>query len=416
MRSISFALTLGLATSSTFWPPSDELEDESACTDIGIDGSLSEYRFSLAMPNTYENDYSDTIFHPLFASSSLSGDATDDSVTSAVVFIHGLAGDANTYFCDGLDISPEGVLVISPWFGDAQVTADDWGGWGGSTNSTLSSADVLSTYWTSSNWVKGGDASPGDVTPSRYTTSFDVIDVLIQQLSDLKSSGNFKNLERVTVNGFSAGAQLASRWSIFSKYASNNEDLDLDFEVRTIVADGSSYVYLDETRPNDSCTTLEDTGKTHTCSSFSTPDVDSCSSYNEWKYGLDFSDLSANVYLEPFAADPNLLTSQISTYVNNPKIYFLFGDSDVCNCNYEGYSNPQVSATCYPSGTSCSPNDFGGSLNGVQCCDTYPDTGSSNALAVGCEEMLQGSNRLQRGINYMAHIKELGGEFYVGFF
>mmetsp|Transcript_21751 Transcript_21751/g.40932 ORF Transcript_21751/g.40932 Transcript_21751/m.40932 type:complete len:438 (-) Transcript_21751:89-1402(-) len=408
--SAAFSTVPVLAVSaSSFWPPSDELSDDSSCVDIGLDGELAPYRQSLTLPNTYQNSYSDTIFHPLFTSSSLNGDVTDDSLTKAVIFIHGLAGDANTYFCDGLDISPSDVLVISPWFGDAQVSADDWGG----ANSSDSSS-WTSTYWTSSNWVKGGDASPD---PSRYTTSFDVIDVIIQQLADLKKSGKYKNLERVTVNGFSAGAQLASRWSIFSPYANNDSELSLDFTVRTIVADGSSYVYLDSTRPDDSCVTLEDTGTTHTCSSFSVPSsASSCSSYNGWKYGLDFTELSANVYLEPYASDSDLLDSQVSTYVSNPEVYFLFGDKDVCNCNYEGYSNPQISSTCYPTHTSCTPNSFGGTLNDVECCDTYPDTGSSNALAVGCEEMVQGSNRLQRGINYMEHLNNLGGNVTYGFF
>ena len=174
---------------------------------------------------------------------------------------------------------------------------------------------------------------------------------------------------------------------------------------------------MDSTRPDDSCVTLEDTGTTHTCASFSVPSsASSCSSYNGWKYGLDFTELSANVYLEPYASDSDLLDSQVSTYVSNPEVYFLFGDKDICNCNYEGYSNPQISSTCYPTGTSCTPNSFGGTLNNVSCCDNYPDTRSSNALAVGCEEMVQGSNRLQRGINYMEHLNNVGGNVTYGFF
>jgi len=137
--------------------------------------------------------------------------------------------------------------------------------------------------------------------PSYITNNLRLVASLLasSQLSSLKKAGRFPNLERVTVNGFSAGAQLASRWSIFSPYANNDAGLELDLTVRTVVADGSSYVYLDETRPVDYCTTLEDTGTNHSCDSYEIPlSADTCSSYNGWKYGLDFTNLTANVYLE----------------------------------------------------------------------------------------------------------------------
>jgi hypothetical protein len=52
----------------------------------------------------------------------------------------------------------------------------------------------------------------------------------------------------------------------------------------------------------------------------------------------------------------------------------------------------------------------------VQCCDTYPDTGSSNALATDCESLLQGSNRLQRGLNYIGHLERMGAGVEHGVF
>eukprot|EP00520_Triparma_pacifica_P009647 CAMPEP_0118634538 /NCGR_PEP_ID=MMETSP0785-20121206/1601_1 /TAXON_ID=91992 /ORGANISM="Bolidomonas pacifica, Strain CCMP 1866" /LENGTH=422 /DNA_ID=CAMNT_0006525521 /DNA_START=78 /DNA_END=1343 /DNA_ORIENTATION=+ len=398
-------LLIPLSLAATTWPPSDELSDDTACVAASFsDTTLSDYRYNLKLPNSYNNSYNGTIFHPLFASASLhdDGSTADESLTRAAIFMHGLGGDANVYFCDAFDAAPDNVIVIAPWFGDAQVSGDEW---------EEGYSSWTSTYWTSSSWVKGGDSSP---SPSRYTTSFDVLDSIVEKLSSLKNSGKFPNLERVTINGFSAGAQLASRWSIFSPYA--NGDVDgLDLVVRTVVADGSSYVYLDDTRPENACTSLEDTGMDHTCDNFEVPDsASTCTSYDSWKYGLDFTNLTANVYLEPFAASSELLSSQIETFLANTEIRFLFGDEDVCNCNTEGYDNP--SSYCYPSGTSCSPNDFGGKMDGVECCDTYPDTGSSNALAVGCEEMLQGSNRLQRGINYMLHLESLGANVTFGFF
>lgn len=384
--------------SSSWWPPS-ELSDDTACVAAGIAPDLEKYRYVLKMNNTYDNSYGGTMFAPLFSSSSLDDDgAADGSITLAAIFIHGLAGDANTYFCDAMkSVAAEGlsknVLVISPWFGDSQATGTDW-------NASASSS-WQSTYWTASRWVSGGNASP---SPSRYTTAFDVLDTVVQKLGSAKFSGRFPNLQRVAINGFSAGAQMASRWAIFSSYG--NGDADPGIQVRTVVADGSSYVYLDKTRPASSCIPGEDTGKSHSCSTFEEPDSSLCTGYNAWKYGLDLTDLSANLYLEPFQANQTLVTAAVKAFLSTADMRFIFGDEDVCNCNTDGYSNTQ-STVCYPSGTSCSPNNYGGQLNGVNCCDTYPDTTTDNALNTGCESSLMGTNRLQRGINYMYYLNTM---------
>jgi len=158
---------------ASFWPPSDELSDDTECTAAGLSSGLFEYRANLVLPNTYNNSYDGTMFHPLFTSTPLNGNAdADNSPTRAAIFVHGLAGDANTYFCDAIDSAPDNVLVIAPWFGDAQVAGNDWEG-------TSWASSWISTYWTSSSWVKGGDSSP---SPSRYTTSFDVLDSIVEKV------------------------------------------------------------------------------------------------------------------------------------------------------------------------------------------------------------------------------------------
>jgi len=353
------------------------------------------------MANTYNNSYSGTLFAPLLASSSLDDTATaDEDITLAAVFIHGLAADANTYFCDAMKsvaaaaagggFKASSILIISPWFGDSQATGADW--------NPSASSSWESTYWTTSRWLSGGNASPD---PSRYTTAFDVLDTVVTKLAEAQRSGRFPNLKRVTVNGFSAGAQMASRWAIFSPYGNGKTASGVD--VRTVVADGSSYVYLDKTRPASACIKGKDTGTSHSCNTFEEPDSSGCTGYNSWKYGLDLSELSANLYLEPFQANSSLVEASSQAFLTTADIRFIFGDQDVCNCNTEGYSNTQ-STMCYPSGTSCAPNAHGGELHGVNCCDTYPDTATDNALNVGCESSLAGSNRLQRGINYVDYL------------
>lgn len=219
------------SSSSSFWPP-DELSDTITCSSLSIDPDLISYRTSVSIPDTYATKFDDGVFAPIFSSLPLT--SSNSSVTLASIFVHGLSANANEYFCNGLASAPSNVLVVAPWFGDEQCKLSEW------VDGADSSDTSMSTFWNITNWDRGGDASPGDTTPSRYTTSFDVLDAIVLALDDAKTSGRMPNLERVTINGFSAGAQLASRWALFSSYANLREELSVD--VRTVVADGSSCV------------------------------------------------------------------------------------------------------------------------------------------------------------------------------
>jgi hypothetical protein len=79
------------------------------------------------------------------------------------------------------------------------------------------------------------------------------------------------------------------------------------------------------------------------------------------------------------------------------------GDADVCNCNTKDYVNRKD--ICYPElapdEKSCESHEYGGH----GCCDTYPDS-TNNHLSLVCESMLQGSNRLQRGVLYMEYLQQ----------
>jgi len=388
-----------LAAKKKWWPPA-QLKDDASCVAAGVSPELTKYRKAIVLENTYKSASTATVFAPVFSSLDLDSETPNEHITTAVVFMHGLGADAQTYFCDGVAaVAGEGlsssVLVLSPWFGSEQATLAEW------VPGASSNSDTRSAYWSGYRWVKGGNASP---SPARYTTAFDVLDAVVKALAAAKSSGRFPKLKRVTMNGFSAGAQVLSRWAFFSKYG--NGMVDLGVTVRTIVADGSSYLYLDDSRPESSCSEPRDTGTRHTCSSFVAPDSASCPGYNDYKWGLDLVNAETNMYLEPFKANDSLVQAATTAYLKSSEIRFIFGDKDVCNCNTKGYSNTQ-SEVCYPSGTSCSPNAYGGQHRRTQCCDTYPDTTTHNALAVHCQDLLQGTNRLQRGINYMAYLESL---------
>lgn len=382
------------------WPPS-QLAENASCVAAGFDPALTEFRKGLLLPNRYNASSDAEVFAPIYASNDLTGDPVA-GVTGAVIFVHGLAGDANTYFCDGVQSTrvagvAASVLSVAPWFGNEQVLAGDWltksKPTRKSTPRTAIEDDAVSAHWTTSRWLDGGDASP---SPKRYTTSFDVLDAVVNALIRTRESGRFPNLRNISINGFSAGAQLVSRWAVFSPIDT----------IRVIVADGSSYLYLDDTRPAASCTPMHDTGVNHSCAAFATPSearIGDCDEWNDYKYGIDnLADLSTNVYVAKIVdGGPAALKATVDRFLQKD-LRFIIGDQDICNCRATGYANSKQ--YCFPAGTACAPTVYPG------CCDTYPDTTTDNAMSVACSAMLEGSNRLQRALNYCDYLSRLSGQ------
>jgi len=98
--------------------------------------------------------------------------------------------------------------------------------------------------------------------------------------------------------------------------------------------------------------------------------------------------VKSNSYLTAYASNATRLAQAVAAYPHRD-VRFLLGTHDVCNCNTAGYANPHGDY-CYPiPAATCKNNTDGGSFEGRGCCDTYPDSNTSNALAVGCEALLQ---------------------------
>lgn len=137
------------------------------------------------------------------------------------------------------------------------------------------------------------------------------------------------------------------------------------------------------------------------CTNFTYPNITgegNCSTYNNYKYGLSAMGYQ-NLYCAPFDTNATLLANAVARFGLKDVVYIM-GAADTCNCNAQGYDND---AYCFHAGLACTPNAFGG----AGCCDTYPDATTSNAVDTACAAMLQGSNRLQRGLLYMAHLRRV---------
>ena len=99
------------------------------------------------------------------------------------------------------------------------------------------------------------------------------------------------------------------------------------------------------------------------------------------------TDVKSNSYLTAYASNATRLAQAVAAYPHRD-VRFLLGTHDVCNCRTAGYAHPQGDY-CYPAAAACPKDTNGGSFEGHACCDTYPDSNTSNALAVGCEALLQ---------------------------
>lgn len=358
-----------------------ELADGTMCASLGF-ASTVPYQRAVPLSSPYSNATA-SVFLPVYASLPLFG-VVDPSVTIGAIYLHGLGGDANTYYCTGAvhgSRGRAGVVTIAPWFGNEQVTRAYWEPGTGSGESS---------WWDTSRWMQGGDNSP---SPPRFTTSFDALDAIV---AALRNATAFPNLRLVTFVGFSAGAQLLGRYAFATRAGAPGAPPP---HVRFVVSDASSYLYLDATRGADACRPLRDTGPAWGCTDFSAPPPSQCATYDTYKYGLVGID-QASLYLRPLA-DPAVRAAAIAAF-GAKDVLLMLGDDDVCNCNSPGYANGPA---CVHAALTCAPNAAGPR----GCCDTFPDSVTANDLAVDCGAALQGSNRLQRGLLYAAHLRAVFG-------
>jgi hypothetical protein len=111
-------------------------------------------------------------------------------------------------------------------------------------------------------WRSGGVAVNGGTL-----TSFDFADVVLRALARREV---FPNLRGIVLAGHSAGGQFANRYSM-----ANRVDETLGVPITYVVANPSSYAYLDDMRP---------VGDDPDFRPY--PDRRNCTTYDTWPYGL----------------------------------------------------------------------------------------------------------------------------------
>ena len=240
------------AAAAAALPPPAQLSATAQCAAAGFP-DLAPYRYALPVASpTGATTNTTPVFLPYFASEPI----ITSAAATAVLFLHGLSGDAQDYFCAGMRASAgrAGTLVLAPWFGNETSDGTYWRAAGGA-GATL--------FWSNSRWSTGGSNS---APPRQFSTAFDLLDALLRALP--------RSVTLASVVGFSAGAQLSGRYAFATPLAGGaqgGEPQPRAPHVRFIVSDPGSYLYLSPQRPAPACRPLRDTGPQHTCGAFEAP-------------------------------------------------------------------------------------------------------------------------------------------------
>ena len=226
-----------------------------------------------------------------FASHALDGTHAD--VHTAVVVIHGNTRDADVYHANMLATVRKAdaagltrastTLVVAPQF----LTDVDARG------HTLPAG---AAYWSDEGW-KGGEAA---LAPASKPESFAALDTLLETFADRT---RFPALRRIVVAGHSAGGQVLHRYAVVGRGDAAATRAWID--VRYIIANPSSYLYLTSERP---------TGN----GGFAPYDASRCFDFNAYRFGFEH----APAYVSARPADT------ITREYRARRVVYLLGTAD----------------------------------------------------------------------------------------
>ena len=205
-------------------------------------------------------------------------DVKNADITRAVVLVHGAGRDADNYFLHILAAAflsgaLDNTVVLSPRFASTNNGCSD----------KVAEREAAWECSGPARWTAGGDA-----VGSSGVTSFDAMDTILTRLARRDA---FPNLRSIVLAGHSAGGQFVSRYQM-----TNQVHEKLGVPLTYVVANPSSYAYLDPMRP--SATTIAShvsaLGPGYVPAPPAKPqpsfvafgDADNCTTYDSWPYGL----------------------------------------------------------------------------------------------------------------------------------
>ena len=187
---------------------------------------------------------------------SYSMDDPNPQITRALLVVHGSSRDADNTFRTAVAAAflagaLDDTIVISPRFASNAAGCRD----------TLAPNEV-SWSCNADSWRSGGSSTSND-----KLTSFDFADEILRKLA---RKTVFPNLKAIVVAGHSAGGQFVNRYEM-----SNQVHDTLGIPITYVVANPSSYAYLDATRPSVDAAEFRPFN-----------DGRNCTTFDRWPYGL----------------------------------------------------------------------------------------------------------------------------------
>jgi pimeloyl-ACP methyl ester carboxylesterase len=202
------------------------------------------------------------------------------SVVSALVVVHGQGRDADNYFRHALAgaflaNALDDTIVVAPRF----ASNDGMG-----CRDTLAPGELnWNCQQTPEGWRAGGPA-----VGNGAISAFDAMDEILRKLA---RKDILPNLRQIVVAGHSAGGQFVQRYQFTNRVHEN-----IGVPVVYVVANPSSYAYLDSVRPTQSAVPSDAAAASpgYVPPSPAKPpppftefaDARNCTAYDDWPYGL----------------------------------------------------------------------------------------------------------------------------------
>lgn len=254
-------------------------------------------------------------------------DTRNADITRALIVIHGAGRDANNYFQHALagaflSGALENTIVVSPRFASNNA---------GACRDPVEMNEL--------NWQCGGPGrwtSGGTATDRRSVTSFDAADEMLRTLARRDA---FPNLRTIVVAGHSAGGQFVSRYQMASQVHDR-----LGVPLTYVVANPSSYAYLDSLRPSASATPSNIAAA---APGYLAPvpqdlppfinfqDASNCTAYDSWPYGLQ-NRVGYTANLADSDLKKQLAARQTTYLLGGLDILPLFGFDGSCSAMAQG--------------------------------------------------------------------------------
>jgi len=244
----------------------------------------------------------------------------NENITRALIFVHGINRDADNHFRTALAAAflagaLDDTVIIAPRFASNSSAP---GNEGGDCHDALAAneANWFCQAQRPDTWRSGGPEVEND-----KVTSFDFVDEIIRRLARKDA---FPNLKKIVIAGHSAGGQFVIRYEM-----SNQVHDSAGVPISYVVANPSSYAYLDALRPTASALLSNIAAS---APGFMPPapavppaafvpfgDAKNCTAYDDWPFGLkNRSGYAARV-------SDDQLRKQL---VNRPVTYLL-GEADI---------------------------------------------------------------------------------------